>query len=351
MSKRANLEKPLAVVISFVIFAIVIAGFLALQFLLNHELEVLYEEIGQVTKIKSSFIATAIFMGCCFIFLIISHLDRKDIFMEETFFVFAYAIIIILMIAMAIWGQVSAAEGLKKLENNNAKILVTLPTSLMLYVGLFVLYIGLLDKFFHDGLNPFLVYLLFPFLVFLVGFLATFFIYKIQIGWLRDTIYFVLSVGSFIVGGIFFVIYSCVGEMFNIEHEDYQPAEHSYSSSGFDSSVSYVDYRKMIEEKIESKCYNARISGLNSTFDKGSIDHVRAEISSGTCSVYVETTIDYRSSMSMSESEANRRADEAVAHAKTVFTEIAQEILDDSDLDISSISVNVSFSVRYRSEY
>ena len=357
MSKKANLDRPISVVIALMIFALVLAAFLALQHLLNQELVVLYQEIGEITKLTPSFVATTIFMACCLIFLILSHLDRHDVFMEETIFTIFYAALLLIMIGVAIWGGAVAHEGLKTLENTNARLTVTLPCSLFLSVGLYVLYIGLLDKFFHDELNPFLVYLLFPFLVLVISFLMTFFLFKIPIGWLRDLLYYGIAIISFLIGGFFFVVYSAIGDELDIDHEDYEPSSHNSYSGGYSSSyssntISDMEYQRIIQDKIADQCYRAYVSGLSGFYNYGSIESVSVEISSGTCNIYARLSLDFTSNTSMREYEAKNRADEISDNAKQVFASIAEEILNDAEsLNVSSVTVHVSSSVKYNSDY
>ena len=101
MHKKVTLEKPVAVIFSIFIFALLIAGLLALQNVFNGEMKILYEDLGKnLTNIPQSYIASIIFFVALIVLLIMTHLDRMDVFNDLGFFVVFYFAMIVLLIAM-----------------------------------------------------------------------------------------------------------------------------------------------------------------------------------------------------------------------------------------------------------
>lgn len=356
MSRKVTLEKPVAVVFSIVVLFLLIAGLLALQNIFNGEMKVLYEDIGKnLTNIGQSYVSSIIFFVGLIILLIMTHLDRSDVFNDLSFFIVFYFAIVVLLIGMAIWGIAVTEQGYKELTNNNAKLCITLPNSLANIAGFFVLYLGLFNKFFNEEkMNPFLVYLLFPFLVIVFGFIFAFCIHFIPVGLIRDIVRWVVAIASFIAGGLLILFHSGMGEELGVgDSSSYEYGSHSsYGGGGGYIAPSYeepkisdTEYRHAVESNLRDKLANYYWG--NSTY---SITSISVEIFAGVCSINVSVDVDFSDRMAMSEYEADSKASEIAAGIRNTFGEIATDYLAERpDVGVSSVEVDVSYSVEYKS--
>ena len=351
MHKKVTLEKPVAVIFSIFIFALLIAGLLALQNVFNGEMKILYEDLGKnLTNIPQSYITSIIFFVTLIILLIMTHLDRMDVFNDLGFFVVFYFAMVVLLIAMAIWGTAVTENGYANLTNNNAKLCITLPNSLIIISGLFILYLGLFNKFFNEErMNPFIVYLLFPLITIIAGFVLTFCLHLIPNRTVQGIIKYSISIVAFGVGGFFILFHSGIGEELGVGDSssyEYDSNEGSYSGSSYNKPrVSDEEYRHAVESNIRDKLadYYWGHSGFT-------ISDIDVKISGGVCYVTAHVSVDLTNYSDMSEYEADKRAGEVAGDIRSRFGTIASDYLKDhSGLNVSSIEVDVTYSAKYNS--
>ena len=353
MHKKVTLEKPIPVIFSIIVFALLIAGLLALQNIFNGEMKILYEDLGKnLTNINQSYIASIIFFIGLIILLIMTHLDRRDVFNDLTFFIIIYFAMAVLLVGMAIWGTAVTESGFAQLTNNNAKLCITLPNSLVIISGLFILYLGLFNKFFNEErMNPFIVYLLFPLITVIAGFVFTFCLQFIPNGIIKGIVKYSIAIISFGVGGFFILFHSGIGEELGVG--DSSSYEYSSNNDGYSGSsyynkpkISDEEYRQAVESNLTDK-----LAGYYWGFKNYTISNIDVSISGGACYVTAHVDVDLTNYMTMSEYSANEKAREIVSNVRSTFGSIASDYLEDCpDLNVSSIKVDVSYSVKYKSD-
>ena len=352
MRKKVTLEKPVAVVFSIIIFSFVTVCLLALQNVFNGEMEILYADLGKnLTNIKQSYVVSIIFFVSLIILLIMSHLDRLDIFDELAFFIIIYFAVIVVLTATMIWGTAVTENGYKELTNNNAKLCITLPNSLFIIGGLFILYLGLFNKFFsEERMNPFIVYLLFPSLVVIIGFISTFLLHLIPNGTVLGIIKYSISIIAFGVGGFFILFHSGIGEELGVgdsssyEYSSNDGGGYTPSYNG-GSKISDDEYRRAVESNLRDALVNSY--NYNSKY---SISGLNVEIYSGVCHITAHVNVDLTNYSDMSEYAADEEASNIAVGVRQTYRSIASDYLEDCPgLGVSSIEVDVSYSVKYNS--
>ena len=352
MHKKVTLEKPIPIIFSIIVFVLLIAGLLALQNIFNGEMKILYDDLGKnLTNINQSYIASIIFFTGLIILLIMTHLDRREVFDDLTFFIIIYFGIVALLVGMAIWGTAVTESGFAQLTNNNAKLCITLPNSLVIISGLFILYLGLFNKFFNEErMNPFIIYLLFPFITVIAGFIFTFCLQFIPNGTIKGIVKYSIAIISFGVGGFFILFHSGIGEELGIgDSSSYEYSSNDgYSGSSYYNKpkISDEEYRQAVESNLTDK-----LAGHYWGFKNYTISNIDVSISGGVCYVTAHVDVDLTDYMAMSEYSANEKAREIVSNVRSTFGSIASDYLEDRpDLNVSSIKVDVSYSVKYKSD-
>ena len=353
MSERVNVEKPAPVVISLVLLAFVMIGILVLQFLFNKEMAVLYEEIGQMTKLTESFILTIVFFVALLGILICTHLDQALVFDEYGLFTVIYVALHIVLVVSGIWACSTSSQGLLKLTNQNAKICVTGPNSLFLICGFFVLYLGIFNKKYHEEMNPFLYYFLFPVLIFVGCFVATFFIFKIPLELLASIIFWVLFLASFIVGGILILIYSNFGpdlgaKNSNDHYSSNYAAHYSSSYQGLSEQEKNDRITRELEDAIKDSFRHVFVSGLNDFYEECKFSDVDVSIRDGVCYMYAHIFYDLSKYGSMTSQEAHDWAENFTAHIKEEICNQAQRVIRDyHHILVDSFKIDLTYEYEY----